>query len=414
QLIDRLGNGRSLILFDATLQFSATKYNSSDGQVLDKISIKQDETTPITQTVDELIKKLVANEMAGTGQKMESLAAVTSSNLESMKAYLKGEQAFRRGDYDRAYELFEEATDSDSTFALAWMRAADASQWNLKISGTKARRQWGKYRHTMPKKWQGYYEARQLYSSADRRAVDVYEKLIATYGEDYAFVNGLGEFLYHFNPVYGKSQLEAKPYLEKALELDENNLEVLYHLSDIAIVEQDEERMKALAKKVDANSQMYPKMQLALLNFKDMVTDEDVKTIVNHPMFFQESAFSAFIVNKDGVIRFDLIDRLLEYYKNEEISLLTKQFKEGYGGQEQKSFQTAKGLQRVRDYSQFPYEQYTRTLPATYLTDPVFTPYDAEYSQLLEQCKKQDTPWDMYAAIKYAMVLDQKHELPAL
>jgi len=404
----------SITQFGETLQFSATKYNSSDGQRLDKLNIKQNSNTPITQTVDELIQKLVANEMEGTGQKMESLAAMTSTNLESMKAYLKGEQAFRRADYNVAYELFMEATSLDSTFALAWMRVSDAAVWNLQISGAQARRQWGKYRHTMPKKWQDYYEARQLYSNADRKAVEVYEKLINAYGEDYAFVNGLGEFLYHFNPVYGKSQLEAKPYLEKALELDENNLEVLYHLSDIAIVEKDEERLKQLAKKVDPDSQMYPKMQLSLLHFKDTITDEEVKAIVNHPEFFQESALSASTINKDGVINFDLLDKVLKFYDNEEFKLLLKQFKEGYYGQEKSSFETAKQLNSVKDYFPFPYEQYNRTLPASFMADPAFAPHQEQYAELLKQCEKQDTPWDMYAAIKYAMVLDRKQEIPEL
>ena len=92
-------------------------------------SVKVGQNSSVANPIDELIKKLVADEMREVGHELESLGALTSNNLESMKMYLQGEQAYRGLDYKEASNFFTKATELDSTFALAWMRLFEAVSW---------------------------------------------------------------------------------------------------------------------------------------------------------------------------------------------------------------------------------------------------------------------------------------------
>ena len=52
------------------------------------------------------------------------LAGVTTTSLTALKAFLEGEDRYRRAEYIDAAEAWERAVRSDSTFALAHYRLA--------------------------------------------------------------------------------------------------------------------------------------------------------------------------------------------------------------------------------------------------------------------------------------------------
>ncbi len=57
------------------------------------------------------------------------LGSVGTRSLVALKAFLQGEQHFRRGALDSAIASFERAVELDSTFALALRRLALAHGW---------------------------------------------------------------------------------------------------------------------------------------------------------------------------------------------------------------------------------------------------------------------------------------------
>lgn len=59
------------------------------------------------------------------------LASLGSSSLPALKAYLQGEQAFRRSDWDSAAVHYERAVALDSTFAPALRHLSNALSWRL-------------------------------------------------------------------------------------------------------------------------------------------------------------------------------------------------------------------------------------------------------------------------------------------
>ena len=70
----------------------------------------------LTALVDRLAAQLLA---LGAGEGPYRLSALTTTSLPALRAWLNGRAANRKGDYARARDLFDQAIEYDSTFALA-------------------------------------------------------------------------------------------------------------------------------------------------------------------------------------------------------------------------------------------------------------------------------------------------------
>jgi hypothetical protein len=66
--------------------------------------------------VDRLTGQLLTR---GAGLSGQGEAALTTRSLPALQAYLAGQRAYRRGEYDTAGAHFSRAVGLDSTFALA-------------------------------------------------------------------------------------------------------------------------------------------------------------------------------------------------------------------------------------------------------------------------------------------------------
>jgi hypothetical protein len=64
----------------------------------------------------------VAEREAGAGSGRTRVAAITTSSVEALKAYIEGERAFRTGSYLPAVDAFQRAVAADPEFALAYYR----------------------------------------------------------------------------------------------------------------------------------------------------------------------------------------------------------------------------------------------------------------------------------------------------
>ncbi len=75
--------------------------------------------------VNRLAARLLTLDAGVDGSRLSS----TSSSLPAIRAFLAGRAAFRKGQLDEAFRSFREATDLDSTFALAALELVHASVW---------------------------------------------------------------------------------------------------------------------------------------------------------------------------------------------------------------------------------------------------------------------------------------------
>ena len=77
--------------------------------------------------IDRLTGQLLA---LGAGARESQLSALTTTNLDALRAYLDGATAYRRGAFQDATPLLEKAVGLDSTFALALSALIESDGWH--------------------------------------------------------------------------------------------------------------------------------------------------------------------------------------------------------------------------------------------------------------------------------------------
>jgi len=114
---------------------------------------------------------------------------------------------------------------------------------------------------------------------------------------------------------------------------------------------------------------------------------------------------------ENEVVNLDLIARLLEV-RPDPISVLGyKEIKSGTQGKEKELY---KLYQNTPITGGLDIQRFGRCLPATFMGGEGFAPYSEHYDSLYIQTKDGKTPWELYAAIKYALTLNLPEEAKVL
>jgi tetratricopeptide (TPR) repeat protein len=230
------------------MNVSAALYSATPTPRLLARAAGEDTSSQIFALVDRLVAQLVTRQRGDTGQRLTKVAAVTTSSLPALKAYLEGEQRFRIGHYKEAVDAFQRAVYADSTFALAYYRLASAYAWS---ADTMMR----------PTALRATHFAERL-APADRVLVDAflpfvlgdadeaerrYRAILSTRPFEGEAWYPLGEVLFHYNPVRGRSIEEARPVFTRALALGPSD-SPLTHLLEIEAITGDYTAFDSLLK----------------------------------------------------------------------------------------------------------------------------------------------------------------------
>jgi serine/threonine protein kinase/tetratricopeptide (TPR) repeat protein len=123
------------------VRFAADVYDVESGSSLGQAIVEGPPDSVLT-LVDRLGMQVLAIVFQEDSEDLPSidLAAVTTSSLPALKAYLDGEVHFRRTELAAAIEAWERAVRADTLFALAYYGLAEAYAWdeggNLGSPGT--------------------------------------------------------------------------------------------------------------------------------------------------------------------------------------------------------------------------------------------------------------------------------------
>ena len=164
------------------------------------------------------------------------LASLGSSSLPAMKAFLQGEQFYRRTDWDSAVTYYERAIALDSTFALAYHRIGLAYGWQ-RAGGDSASRanalRAGAFNHGLPPRESllvaGDSLAALLFAGNDtawwphaRRLFATLESAARRYPDDPEVWYALGDARYHFGtaPLIGANPEQTLQAFDRAIALD--------------------------------------------------------------------------------------------------------------------------------------------------------------------------------------------------
>jgi DNA-binding SARP family transcriptional activator/TolB-like protein len=209
------------------------------GRITDQIVVDGD-TASLVRMSDELAGRVIASRFRQPNQHLAQAAATGSRSIPAIKAYLRGDIALREGRYVDALDAYRDATVSDTSFALAYYRMSIAGDWCGRVetadtASELAIRYSDRLNDRERRLISGYSAWRDGRSSV---AEQTYRSILDDYPDDADAWFGLGEVLFHNNPLRGRSVADAKPALERAVSLDSSNVEAIIHLARIAALQQ--------------------------------------------------------------------------------------------------------------------------------------------------------------------------------
>lgn len=246
-----------VVVAGGRLRISAGLYQpGADGRRIAEASV---EGVPddLFQLVDGLTAKLLA--ASGTPvPPLGRLAALTTTSLPALKAYLEGESDYRDGLYASALEAFRRATELDSTFALAHYRVAQAANWVVPPGWVwdsiqvRSRLAVGRADRLAPRARLLVEAYAAWVAGAYDEAERGYRAVVRTYPDDVEAWYGLGEVLFHTNPVRGRPSVEAGEAFEHVLALEPRNLGAMTHLLRVRLREGRSGDADSLLARLDA------------------------------------------------------------------------------------------------------------------------------------------------------------------
>ena len=239
----RVGAGRfllgSVIAAGGRIRMTAALYGSADGTPESRAEV---DGTPeeLFTLVDRLTSQIVAGTQAAPAEQLGRTAALTTPSLTALKAYLAGEQHFRRAQYALALEDYQRAVASDSTFPLAHYRLSLTTNWlagswdSIFVSSSRAVR----FDARLSPRARLVVEAHDAWRrGANDEAERLYRTLTTAHPDDVEGWYQLGEVLFHGNPLRGRSLLESRAPFERALALEPGHTGAMAHLVRVAAIE---------------------------------------------------------------------------------------------------------------------------------------------------------------------------------
>ncbi|HET6763276.1 MAG TPA: hypothetical protein VFH27_06380, partial [Longimicrobiaceae bacterium] len=223
------------------VQVTAALYDV-DGKRLAHASSRTADEHQLFEVVDQLAIGLLAGDGSTPESRLPRTAALTTSSLPALRAYLTGERWFRAGKFVLAAEAFTEATEADSTFALALYRLSTSLDWVGQSYGSRSPgavvSQALRFRGRLAPHDRMLLDARDAYwNGSATEAEQLYRAVLTSYPTDVEAWHELGEVIFHRGVWMGVPLTRARPAFEKVLELSPDNESARVHLARIAGVE---------------------------------------------------------------------------------------------------------------------------------------------------------------------------------
>lgn len=194
-----------------------------------------------------LADQLAVGLLRGIWQSREPLpsansSGITSASMPAIRAYLDGERFHRRGQWDSAQVLFEQAVTSDSTFALAWYRLANTLGWIGAYNNPRAfaaSRNAVKYSSTLPPRVRRILVAYEMFQRGDVAAADSMRAYTSSHPEDADGWYLLGESQYHARHTMPRSLTELTDPFDRVISIDSSLTPAVIHPVEMAIAAAD-------------------------------------------------------------------------------------------------------------------------------------------------------------------------------
>jgi serine/threonine-protein kinase len=202
--------------------------------------------------VDRLAAQLLVQSPGASGERLTRIAAVTTSSLPALKAYLRGTQLMWSGRFAEAGDALQEAVREDSTFALAWYQLSVAADWMLRADiASEASEQAVRFADRLAERDRRLLNAlRTVRQGRSLEGEQLYRAIVSTYPQDVEAWYQLSEVLFHSGPRLGRPLAESRAPLLRLLALEPAQATARVHLARLAAAEGDVAELEALVDQV--------------------------------------------------------------------------------------------------------------------------------------------------------------------
>ena len=221
------------------IRLGADIYDVESGRVVGPVQVEgpSDSVLALVDRLGMQTLRVIQEKHPGEVPALD-LAGVTTTSLIALKAYLEGEDHYRRSDFREASEAWERAVRADTLFALAYLGLADTYGWygdkgpqrsreNLERARTLAHRLPARERTLLQARWVGYTGAPE--------AVATIREAIRKYPDAAQAWFALGEVYYHQAVALGGPE-DAEDAFRRAAALQPAMAPYRLHLLDLAFL----------------------------------------------------------------------------------------------------------------------------------------------------------------------------------
>jgi tetratricopeptide (TPR) repeat protein len=310
----------------ADLRIDASLYDGTGGPSSGAQASVEGAADSVLTLVDQLAAQLLVEAPAGAGERLTRIAAVTTTSLPALKAYLRGTKLLWNGRFAEAGDALREAVREDSTFALAWYQLSVAADWMLRADiAREAADQAVRFSDRLPERDRRLLEALRIVRLGRATEAEArYRAIVSTYPGDVEAWYQLSEVLFHFGPRLGRALSEARGPLLRLLELEPEQATARVHLARLAVADGDLAELDALVDEVrglSAESRVPVELRMlrVLGHRDDRALDDLLAVIRSHPEGdLPELAWAAatFTGNPEGTRR--VVSTLIEPHRSVE------------------------------------------------------------------------------------------------
>lgn len=205
------------------LQVFATLYHAERGRLVIAEATASGEGA-LFEIVEDITRQLVIGRL-GPAERLTRLAVTLTPSIPALKAYLAGENEYRRGCFGPAREALERAVADDASFGLAWYRLGHVAWW---LHQPEMSLRCMERAVALSARLQAHDRAllEAFLASLNGQAQDAerrYREVLSAYPDNVEAWLGLGQVLLLFNPYRGRPSTEAHLPLTRVLALDPGN-----------------------------------------------------------------------------------------------------------------------------------------------------------------------------------------------
>jgi len=170
------------------------------------------------------------------------LASLTTDSIDALRSFLEGERYYRRTQWDSALTAYTRAVETDSTFALAHLRRAQAIGWIGGYGNQEAHEAvaaGARFARRLPPRDRRLMAAYQLFDQGKPASIDSVRAFVAEYPGDVEGWFLLGEAMFHTKSFRPSAPDSITAVFDSVLRRDSTLFPALIHPIELALMYRD-------------------------------------------------------------------------------------------------------------------------------------------------------------------------------